>query len=143
MNRMAKRIDAIERRIEGLTAREADPLNEVYALLETPPEALTPGEPELESDPLRMYCAAIEGWLSFVRERTELFTEADVEEWQARRDHAESLLEGSEDRDEIRSCLSGDLSGSIRVWANAWRLHYTGEYRDRLPRRKVDENGQK
>ncbi len=128
MNRMAKRIDGIERRIEGRTAREADPLDRVYALLETPPEALTPGKPDLESDPLHMYCAAIEGWLSFARERPELFT--DVEEWQARRRHAESLLEASEDEDEIRS----HLSGSIRVWANAWRLHYTGEYRDRLPR---------
>lgn len=134
MNRMAKRIDSIERRIEGLTAREADPLDKVYALLETPPEALTPGEPELESDPLRMYCATIEGWLSFARERPELFGEADLEEWQARRRHAESLLEASEDRDDIRSCLSGDRSGSIRNWANAWRLHYTGENRDRLPR---------
>lgn len=130
MNRLAKRIEGIERRIEGLTARDRDPLDKMYALLETPPEALTPGEPELESHPLRLYCAAIEGWLSFARERPELFTEADVEEWQARREHAESLLEASEDQDEVRL----HLSGSIRVWANAWRFHYTGEQRDRLLR---------
>lgn len=137
MSRMAKRIEGIERRIEGLTAREADALDRVYALLETPPEDLTPGEPELESHPLRMYCAAIEGWLSFARERPELFSTADVEEWQTRRDHAESLLnaiEDVEDQDELRSCLRDDRSGSIRVWVNAWRFHYTGEYRDRLPR---------
>ena len=133
MNRLTKRIEGIERRIEGLAVRDRDPLDRVYALLETPPSApggLTPGEPELESRPLRMYCAAIEGWLSFARERPELFTEADVEEWQARRRHAESLLEASDDEDEVRS----ELSGSIRVWANAWRFHYTGEQRDRLPR---------
>jgi hypothetical protein len=107
MNRLAKRIEGIERRIEGLTARDRVPLDKMFALLETPPEALTPGEPELESHPLRLYCAAIEGWLSFARERPELFTEADVEEWQARREHAESLLEASEDQDEVRLHLSG------------------------------------
>lgn len=99
-------------------------------MLETPPEALTPGLPGMEPHPLRMYCAAVEGWLSFAREQPELFTEADLEEWQARRRHAESLLEASDDEDEVRS----GLSGSIRVWANAWRFHHTGEQRDRLPR---------
>jgi len=75
--------------------------------------------------PLRIYYAFILANLSFARERPEFYTEADLEEWQARERHAESLVEALECQDETCD-IRAAAGSSKRVWVNGLRYQCTG-----------------
>lgn len=70
--------------------------------------------------------------LSFSRERPEFYSKADLKKWQARKQHAESLVAVLEEQ----GCtydVRADAEGSKRTWVNAVRYQFTGEQKDRIP----------
>ena len=129
---LERRIERIERRLNSRAPGQCDILDVVNRLIETPAGELVPGEPELDPDTLRIYYAFVLANLSFARERPEFYTQADLEDWQTRELHAESLVEALERQDptcDVRAAAEC----SKRTWLAGLRQYYTGEAQDCIP----------
>jgi hypothetical protein len=131
---LRRRIEKIERRVsvDVQSQNGADPLLAVDALLATPVDKLAAGEPELDPNALRIYLAFVLAHLVYAGERPEVYSQADLDEWQARREHAESLVEALERQDPACDVRAAAES-SKRVWLTGLRQVFTGEATDQIP----------
>ena len=117
---LRKRVERIEGQMNLLPREEADPLTIVDELLETPVDELVPGKPDLDPHTLRAYYGLVLAFLSYSRERPEFYTETDLEQWQARKRHAESLVEILDAQDPT-SDVRAVAEVSKRVWLTGVR----------------------
>jgi len=132
MHSLSRRIGKIEQQITSQAPDEEEPLHAVDRLLDTPPSELVPGEPDLEAREVRFYYAWTLAHLSFAREQPKFYEEADLKEWEARRQHAESLVAAAEQEDETCDIRSSS-EVSERVIVNGLRTYYSGVREDRIP----------
>jgi len=134
---LRRRIERIERQAHALADGEAEDrriVSIVGTLLKTPVEELGPADPRLAHNALIAYYAWTLAELHFAQERPEFYSDANLEEWRARKRHAESLVAATE-REDKTGAIGPVVDGVRRVFVAALRDRDAGAQKDGgLPR---------